>query len=73
MDAARMDIPRMDIQSKPPAPDIAKLARYSAKPVVHAADLARRRRARNWALLAVLLGLSALFYAITLVKLAKGG
>jgi hypothetical protein len=35
--------------------------------------LARRRRARNWALLAVLLGLSALFYAITLVKLTKGG
>ncbi len=35
-------------------------------------DLDRRRRARNWALLAVLLGLSALFYAITLVKLAKG-
>jgi hypothetical protein len=33
----------------------------------------KRRRARNWALLAVLLGLSALFYAITLVKLAKGG
>jgi hypothetical protein len=33
----------------------------------------RRRRARNWALLAVLLGLSALFYAITLVKMAKGG
>jgi hypothetical protein len=38
-----------------------------------AKDLARRRRARNWALLLVLLGLSALFYAITLVKLAKGG
>jgi len=33
----------------------------------------RRRRARNWALLAVLLGLAALFYAITLVKLSKGG
>jgi hypothetical protein len=33
----------------------------------------RRRRARNWALLLVLLGLSALFYAITLVKLTKGG
>jgi hypothetical protein len=33
----------------------------------------KRRRARNWALLAVLLGLSALFYAITLVKLSKGG
>ena len=38
-----------------------------------AKDLVRRRRARNWALLLVLLGLSALFYAITLVKLAKGG
>jgi hypothetical protein len=35
-------------------------------------DFDRRRRARNWALLAVLLGLSVLFYAITLVKLAKG-
>jgi hypothetical protein len=45
---------------RPPAPDAAK-------------DLARRRRARNWALLLVLLSLSALFYAITLVKLAKGG
>jgi len=44
-----------------------------ALPVIHAADLAKRRRARNWALLAVLLGLAALFYAITLVKLTKGG
>jgi hypothetical protein len=35
-------------------------------------DFDRRRRARNWAMLLVLLGLSALFYAITLVKLAKG-
>ncbi len=42
-------------------------------PVIHAADLAKRRRARNWALLTVLLGLAALFYAITLVKLANGG
>jgi len=33
----------------------------------------RRRRARNWALLAVLLGLAVLFYAITLVKMTKGG
>jgi hypothetical protein len=33
----------------------------------------RRRRARNWALLAVLLGLSVLFYAITLVKMSKSG
>jgi hypothetical protein len=31
----------------------------------------RRRRARNWAMLIVLLALSALFYAITIVKLTK--
>ena len=31
----------------------------------------RRRRARNWAMLVVLLALCALFYAITLVKLSK--
>lgn len=29
----------------------------------------RRRRTRNWAMLVVLLGLSALFFAITMVKL----
>ncbi len=32
--------------------------------------IARRRRGRNWAMLAVLLGLSALFYAIAFVKMA---
>jgi hypothetical protein len=32
--------------------------------------LARRRRARNWAMLIALLALCALFYAITLVKMA---
>ena len=32
-------------------------------------DDMRRRRARNWAVLIVLLGLSALFYAITIVKM----
>ena len=31
----------------------------------------RRRRVRNWALLIVLLGLSALFYAITIVKMTR--
>ena len=31
----------------------------------------RRRRARNWALLIVLLGLCALFYAITIVKMTR--
>jgi hypothetical protein len=29
----------------------------------------RRRRTRNWAMLIVLFGLAALFFAITLVKL----
>jgi len=31
----------------------------------------RRRRARNWAMLVVLLALSVLFYAITIVKMTK--
>jgi hypothetical protein len=34
------------------------------------ADATRRRRGRNWAILVVLLGLCALFYAITIVKMA---
>jgi hypothetical protein len=34
-------------------------------------DDLRRRRARNWAMLVVLLALSALFYAITIVKMTK--
>ncbi len=34
-------------------------------------DDMRRRRARNWAMLAVLLALSVLFYAITIVKMTK--
>lgn len=38
-----------------------------------AQEPARRRRARNWALLVVLLALSLLFYAITLVKLKTHG
>ena len=37
------------------------------------ADAARRRRGRSWAILIVLFALCGLFYAITLVKLAKGG
>ena len=32
-------------------------------------EVARRRRVRNLAMLVVLLGLSALFFAITIVKL----
>ena len=31
--------------------------------------IARRRRGRNWAMLAVLVGLAGLFYAIAVVKL----
>jgi hypothetical protein len=38
-----------------------------------AKETARRRRARNWAMLAVLLGLSALFYAITIAKMKVHG
>jgi hypothetical protein len=34
-------------------------------------DDLRRRRARNWAILIVLLALSVLFYAITIVKMTK--
>jgi hypothetical protein len=34
-------------------------------------DDLRRRRVRNWAMLIVLLALSALFYAITIVKMTK--
>jgi hypothetical protein len=34
----------------------------------HASEMHRKRRARNIALLAVLLGLVALFYAITIVR-----
>jgi hypothetical protein len=32
-------------------------------------DFERRRRARNWAMLAALVGLSLLFFLITLAKL----
>jgi hypothetical protein len=34
-------------------------------------DDMRRRRARNWAILVVLVVLSVLFYAITIVKMTK--
>ncbi|WP_428487587.1 hypothetical protein [Rhodopila sp.] len=34
------------------------------------AEITRRRRGRSWAILVVLLGLCALFYAITIVKMA---
>jgi hypothetical protein len=35
----------------------------------HTDDRHRERRARNIALLAVLLGLAALFYAVTIIKM----
>jgi hypothetical protein len=44
-----------------------------SKPSDDDAVLIRRRRNRNIAVLVVLLALSALFYAIALVKLAKPG
>jgi hypothetical protein len=36
-------------------------------------DLDRRRRARNWALLGVLLGLVVLFYFLTMARMKAGG
>ncbi len=33
----------------------------------------KRRRARNWALLALLAGLVVLFYVITIVRMGGGG
>ena len=72
----------MDSDGTPPARDAAKDADgrsdlprpkdFDAKSF-DTKGFEKRRRARNWALLAVLLGLAALFYAITLVKLTKGG
>ena len=35
-------------------------------------EIDKRRRARNWAVLAVLAGLAVLFYAITIVRLGGG-
>ncbi len=37
---------------------------------VSMAEVTRRRRGRSWAILLVLLALCALFYAITIVKMA---
>ncbi len=37
-----------------------------------AAELRRRQRGRNWALLIVLIGVAALFYAISMVKFHVG-
>jgi hypothetical protein len=34
-----------------------------------AEEIRRRRRGRNWAMIAVLVALAALFYAITIVKM----
>ncbi len=67
----------MDPDGRPPARDAAKDADgrsdLPSPKTFDAKSFEKRRRARNWAMLAVLLGLAALFYAITLVKLAKGG
>jgi hypothetical protein len=42
------------------------------RPTPNEADeMRRRRRGRNWAILAVLIGLAVLFYAITIVKMTK--
>ncbi len=67
----------MDSDGTPPARNAAKdpggRSDLPRPKNLDAKSFEKRRRARNWAMLAVLLGLAALFYAITLVKLAKGG
>lgn len=40
-------------------------------PVRESAEITRRRKVRNWAMLIVLVALAALFYAITMVKMLK--
>jgi hypothetical protein len=49
---------------------MAKQTPSEPSPSDAAAEAARRRRGRSWAILIVLLGLCALFYAITIVKMA---
>jgi hypothetical protein len=72
----------MDTHGRPPARDAAKDRDRPGDPDrpedfaptdFDTKNFDRRRRARNWAVLAVLLGLSVLFYAITLVKMSKSG
>jgi hypothetical protein len=47
------------------------MAAQRPAPVIQpSADAARRRRGRSWAILVALVGLCALFYAITIVKMA---
>lgn len=36
-------------------------------------DIRKRQRARNWAMLVVLLVIIALIYAVTMIKLGLGG
>jgi hypothetical protein len=49
------------------------MAQSPPRPTLTEADeLRRRRRGRNWAMILVLLGLCALFYAITIVKMMGG-
>ena len=48
------------------------MAQHPPRPgPTEAEELRRRRRGRNWAVIAVLVALCALFYAITIVKMMK--
>ena len=47
------------------------MAEESRQPLITSKDQdAVRRRSRSWAIMAVLIGLCVLFYAITIVKMA---
>lgn len=55
----------------PPAPQSAPLPGPQSASLPDDHELQRRRRGRNIAMLVVLLAMSALFYAIAIVKLGK--
>jgi hypothetical protein len=46
------------------------VAQRPVRVIQPSADAARRRRGRSWAILVALVALCALFYAITIVKMA---
>ena len=45
------------------------ISRTASLTAAESAELARRRRSRNWVVLLLLVGLALLFYAISIVKM----
>jgi hypothetical protein len=59
----------MALKTQPDSPQANSPRAGSSPPTTSANDAARRRRGRSWAIMIVLVGLVALFYAITIVKM----